>query len=124
MSTASEEILARYRTVEREADSFGRVIGVKRLNPAQQLKVMELTNSENEAVRTALFAAACVCEIDERPVSFPKNRGEIDSVIATLDQEGLTAVGIALNRLLGSGEEAANDPEQAAAAAKKSRGTR
>jgi hypothetical protein len=122
MSTASEEILARYKKVEREADSFGRLIGVKRLNPSQQLKIMEMSNSDNEGVRTALFAAASVCEIDDLPVTFAKSRAELDSIIARLDQEGLEAVGKALNRLLGGDE--AKSGEEVEHAAKKSRGTR
>lgn len=111
MSTASEEILARYRKVEREADVFGRIIGVRKLNPSQQLKVMEFTNSEQDSVKTALFAAASVCEIDARPVTFPRNRGELDSIINMLDQEGLEAVSKALNTLLGSAPPPETGPD-------------
>lgn len=117
MSTASEEILARYRTIEREPDAFGRIVGVKRLNPAQQLKIMEMSNSDNEGVRTALFAAASVCELDDLPVMFAKSRAELDGLIARLDQEGLEAVGKALNRLLG-GDEAKTGADVEAAAKK------
>jgi hypothetical protein len=39
MSTESEIILARYKAVEKEADAFGRVIGVRRLKPSEQTAV-------------------------------------------------------------------------------------
>ena len=116
----SDEIAARatkYNRVERVSDSLGRVIGVRRLKPSQQLRVEEyssdLTGSQTftdeetgKTVevprRTILFYAAAVCEIDDTPIPFPKNRGELDAVLDTLDDEGLTAVSAALVKLAAS----------------------
>lgn len=120
MPTASEEILARYRTIEREADSLGRTFGVRRLNSAQQIRVMEMTSSDNDSVRAALFAGASVCEVDSSPITFPRTRAELDSVLTMLDQEGMIAIGVAINRLLGSGEDGEGSQEDVA---KKSLGT-
>ena len=39
MLTESEILLARYKAVEKEADTLGRVIGVRRLKPSEQTKV-------------------------------------------------------------------------------------
>jgi hypothetical protein len=39
MTTESQVKLERYSTIEKEADAFGRVIGVRRLKPSEQTKV-------------------------------------------------------------------------------------
>lgn len=109
MSTASEEILARYRQTERESDAFDRVIAVKRLNPAQQLRIMEMSASADETVRAGLFVSACVVDIDGDPITFPRSRAELDAIIARLDQEGMAAAGAALARLLGGAAPAETD---------------
>ena len=127
----SDEIAARaakYNRIERVSDSLGRVIGVRRLKPSQQLKVEEyssdLTGSQSfvdedtgKTVevprRTILFYAAAVCEIDETPIPFPKNRGELDSVLDMLDDEGLTAVSAALVKLASVKPEGESDKDEA-----------
>ena len=116
----SEEIAARaakYNRIERVSDSLGRVIGVRRLKPSQQLKVEEYSSdltgvqtfTDDETGkqievprRTILFYAAAVCEIDDTPLPFPRNRGELDAVLDRLDDEGLTAVSSALVKLAAS----------------------
>lgn len=120
MSTESEIKLARYQTVEKEADEFGRVIGVRRLKPSEQIRVTEYTSelSGGEEVtgpdgekftfthRMPLIVAASVCMIDDAPISFPKSRGELDAIFDRLDNEGITAASTALGRLN------ANDPKK------------
>ena len=116
----SDEIAARaakYNRIERVSDSLGRVIGVRRLKPSQQLKVEEYSSdltgvqtfTDDETGkqievprRTILFYAAAVCEIDDTPLPFPRNRGELDAVLDRLDDEGLTAVSSALVKLAAS----------------------
>ena len=112
----SDEIAARaakYNRVERVADSLGRVIGVRRLKPSQQLKVEEyaagltgsvtMTDEAGASVEVPrclpLLLAAAVCEIDETPVPFPKSRGELDAILDVLDDEGMTAVAQALSKI-------------------------
>jgi hypothetical protein len=113
MTTESEAKLARYSTVEKEADDFGRVIGVRRLKPSEQTKVAgmtadltgneEATSPEGEKVqvshRLPLFITAAVCVIDDARIPFPRNRGELDAMYDRLDVEGLAAAGRALVRL-------------------------
>ena len=123
----SEEIAARaakYNRVERVADSLGRVIGVRRLKPSQQLRVEEYAGNLTGTVtmtddrtgksievprRFPLMIAASVCEIDEVPVPFPKNRAELDSILDRLDDEGMTAVVEAFGKL---NEGEAEKPEE------------
>lgn len=113
MTTESEVKLARYNTIEKEADAFGRLIGVRRLKPSEQIKVTEytadLTSSEEvkgpdgEAYtfthRMPLIVAASVCMIDDARISFPRSRAELDAIFDRLDSEGLTAASTALARL-------------------------
>ena len=111
--TPSEEIITRYARIEREADAFGRIIGVRKLKISQQTKVSELTpglegSAEVEltdkrivtiARRTQMLIAAAVCEIDQVAIPFPKSRGELDAIADRLDEEGLVAAMVAYARL-------------------------
>jgi hypothetical protein len=122
MPTETEAKLARYNTVEKEADDFGRVIGVRRLKPSEQTKVAGMTadltgheeamNPEGEKVqvshRLPLMIVAAVCMIDDARIPFARNRGELDAMYDRLDVEGLAAAGRALMRL--NPPEAAGDP--------------
>lgn len=107
----TEEFSKRYAKVERETDAFGRVIGVRRLRPSEQLKVQGLTSDlEGDAVlvgvdqsvprRMPAIIAASVCEIDGAPITFPKNRGELDAIIDALDAEGMQAAVNASARII------------------------
>jgi hypothetical protein len=116
MQTESEIKLARYSTVEKEADKFGRVIGVRRLKPSEQVKVSgftaELTGSDEVLSDTGdkvliphrmpLLIASAVCMIDEARIPFPRSRSELDAIYDRLDSEGIAAAGIALVRLSGT----------------------
>jgi hypothetical protein len=117
--TPSDELIRRYSQVERQADAFGRVVGVRRLKPAQQQKVAEMTpglSGEDETTvrdeitgaeivmkiprRMQLNVAAAVCEIDGVPIPFARNRPELDSIFDRLDKEGMDAAMTAFFRLL------------------------
>ena len=121
MSTESETILARYKSVEKEADALGRVIGVRRLKPSEQTKVTGMTpdltgHDDFEDIdaetgektgktfpvsnRTPLIIAASVCEIDDARIPFPRNRAELDAIFDRLDAEGLAAATAAFVRLI------------------------
>jgi len=113
MPTESEIKLARYNKVEREADKFGRLIGVRRLRPSEQTKAAGYTsdlsgsdevidNDGNKILvphRLPLMIAATVCEIDGDPIPFAKNRAELDAIYDRLDVEGIEAAGRAATRL-------------------------
>ena len=104
----SEEIKARaerYNRVEKAADTMGRLIGVRRLKPSEEMRLTGITSdldgfetsvdSKGEPMRIAKRApfavAAMVCEIDGIPFTFPKTRGELDAVYDRLDREGIEA---------------------------------
>jgi hypothetical protein len=130
--TASEEILARkerYSRIERASDSLGRMIGVRRLKPSQQLRIQEMapgldgslsvTAETKDGVQqieiprnSPLIIAASVCEIDSTPIPFPKNRAELDSVLDRLDNEGIEAAGRALGAM--AMDDAEVDPKEIA----------
>jgi hypothetical protein len=127
----SEEVLSRaadYSRIEREADSRGRVIGVKRMKPSQQLRVQEWAPglegnttvvAPDGAVREVpkimpLMIAASVAEIDNRPVPFPKSRAELDSLLDALDEDGMSAATKALNKFAGTEEISADTAKNSA----------
>src|SRR5665811_579818 len=110
MTTESEIKLARDSAVEKEADAFGRVIGVRRLKPSEQTRAAgmtsdltgsdEIVTAEGEKIlvphRIPLLIASAVCMIDEARIPFARNRGELDAIYDRLDAEGLIAASAAL----------------------------
>lgn len=113
MSTESEAKLARYSETVKEADAFGRVIGVRRLKPSEQTKIAGMTSElagsdemQNEKGikiqvphRMPLILASAVCSIDDSHIPFPRNRAELDAIYDRLDVEGLEAAGKAWLKL-------------------------
>jgi hypothetical protein len=118
MTTESEIKLARYSAVEREADAFGRVIGVRRLRPSEQARLTGMTDDmtgfdETDAVddvtgemtkfniphRAPFLISAAVCEIDQVKIPFPRSRSELDSIYDRLDVEGISAAARAFAKL-------------------------
>lgn len=121
MQTESQIKLERYAKVEREADDFGRVIGVRRLKPSESARVGAMiadivghedikyndqeTGEEKQFQipnRMPFIVAASVCEIDSVKIPFSKSRGELDAIYDRLDTEGITAAAKAYGRLVGS----------------------
>ncbi len=121
---------ARYAKIERVADTVGRLIGVKRLTPAQQLRVQgfcpELdgtytpTDEDGQAMRdpktgklfmvpksAPLLLAAAVCEVDNMPMPFAQSRRELDATLDMLDIEGMAAASLGLSRLEAADKQAA-----------------
>jgi hypothetical protein len=123
--TESEAKIARYNKIEREADDWGRVIGVRRLKPSESAKVRgmvadlkgfdEVPNATGEMIQIphsmGHFIAAAVCEIDQAPIPFSRNRAELDAILDRLDDKGLFAATKALGRL---GDEAITNPKDEA----------
>lgn len=133
MPTESELKLARYKQIERESDTVGRVIGVRRLRPSEQGKITEYTAQMNGGEefagingapviishRMQYIVAAMVCEIDSNPVPFPRSRGELDAILDRLDAEGIAAAITAIGRLTATDATVAQSSESA----KNSQGT-
>lgn len=108
---------AKYRLREREADEYGRIITVRLLHPSEQTRIVGYTEdlggiqpvSRPDGTkfemsnRAPLLLAAAVCGINEngqdKIITFPRSRSELDSIFDELDTEGLEAAGKALARL-------------------------
>lgn len=113
MPTESEIKTARYQRMEKDSDTFGRLIGVQRLKPSEQTRIAGMTaeltgadevigpNGQSIMVphRMPLMVAAAVRLIDEQMIPFPRNRGELDAIFDRLDAEGLAAASRAMSRL-------------------------
>lgn len=113
MATESETKIARYNETSKEADEFGRIIAVRRLKPSEQTRIGgmtaelsghdEMINDKGEKVqiphRMPLMIAAAVCQIDDSPIPFPRNRAELDAIYDRLDVEGLAAASKAFIKL-------------------------
>jgi hypothetical protein len=105
-ATATSEYVDRYKQVERVADARGRLITVGRLRLSQKLKISGMTQDLEGSYevkgpdgstfdldrRFQPMLAAMVREIDGLRCAFPRNRGELDAILDTLDEEGLAAV--------------------------------
>ena len=128
MPTESEVKLQRYNTIEREADEWGRIIGVRRLKPSEQSKIAGMTGDltgTDEIIyqetgevtkfphNVKHFLAAAVCEVDSLPIPFPRNRGELDAILDRLDNEGLAAATKALVRIVDSQSLPSNPLDEA-----------
>jgi hypothetical protein len=121
--TPAQEYTSRFKEIEREADSLGRIIGVGRLRISQQVKVAEMTpgldgDSEMTGPNGATFSisrrsipviAASVREVDGNPVSFPKTRQDLDGRMDLLGEPGIQAAVVALARLGGAQKEAVEE---------------
>lgn len=113
------ELAERYAAREKQADKFGRIIVVRRLKPSEQVAVLRLIESRDDAILAISNAAASVVEVDGVPFPFPRSLAELNSTMDALDQEGLNAAGEAWRRLAGGGES----DETAEQAAKNSQPT-
>ncbi|WP_024517072.1 hypothetical protein [Bradyrhizobium sp. Tv2a-2] len=125
--TESEIRLQRYKQVEREADAWGRVIGVRRLKPSEQTKAAsftadvtgydEVTTEQGLKLaiphRTPLMVVASVCEIDGAQIPFPRSRAELDAMYDRLDEEGLAAASRAVAKLQADALSAGDVKEEA-----------
>lgn len=130
IGSETEVRISRYRQIERESDAMGRLIGVRRLKPSEQGRMHGMLSDLDKSmvrlpdpitgevieleVKIQYYLAAAVCEIDRIPISFPRNRGELDAILDRLDMEGIAAAGKAVLRLnpkvADDGGEGESDP--------------
>lgn len=112
-SIIPDEIKARYSTIEREADAFGRIIGVRRLRPSEVGAVTALTSGMDGFLivtgddgaeskvpeRSRYLLSAAVREVNGVAQPFPKTRQQLDGLVDMLDEEGFAAAVVAYSRL-------------------------
>ena len=97
----AETVKANANRIERETDSAGRVIGVKRLNFLEIHKITGLVgavNAQNERYYNEALACASVCEIDGDLVMIPRTELQMDALMLRLDTHGVGAALTALSR--------------------------
>jgi hypothetical protein len=111
--TPAQEYTSRFKQIEREIDSLGRLIGVGRLRISQQISISEMTpalDGESEMTgpsgkvfkvsrRSIPVIAASVRDIDGHPLLFPKTRRDLDGRMDLLDEAGIKAAIVAMSRL-------------------------
>lgn len=99
MTTASEEILARYQKTFSEADKFGRVITVGPLRPADELRVLRMIGTDERTNQVTYLALASIRKLDDAVISKAQNLGELDALLNKLDREGMDALGAAYRKM-------------------------
>jgi hypothetical protein len=119
---------ARYSSIEREADSLGRIIGVRRLKLSERNRLTAMTpdlggldeihdpntgRMEFIQQRSHYLIVAMVCEINNAPIPFARNRAELDAILDRLDMEGMEAAGAAASRLIAADNAEGTPLEQA-----------
>lgn len=97
--TPSQAIVNDANRIEYTTDSLGRRLGVKRMSASLKRRVLKALSApscgKDELLFMAMVACSCV-EIDGQPVPFPTTELQVDALIDRLEQEGLSAIGIAL----------------------------
>jgi len=117
MATYSETILQRYKAVEEERDTFGRIIKVQRLRPFDDATMRKIAGTEVVGVLSVMAVAACVREIvDEEGKSKlfapPRSEADIAIVMNALDEEGIAAALKAYARLRGIDLDGDGEPTE------------
>ena len=79
--------------IERERDSIGRMIGVKKLSFLDINKVTALAgeNANNAAYLNQCTMAASIVEIDGEPISRPTTILQLEAIMARADWPGIQA---------------------------------
>jgi hypothetical protein len=106
MLPKTPEILAREGKTEKAGDSFNRVIVCGRLKPSQEMAVIRFADSDDAYIRFTYRVAASVRAIGDAVYPFPRDRAELESVLDTLDREGLEAASTAFLKIYESEKEA------------------
>jgi hypothetical protein len=118
----SQLVLNRQLASTRFVDERGRLIGIVKPNPAFRMRMLRMAGSElvqNAPYMGLFMLAASVREIDGEQLPEPTSPLQVEHLVQRLDQEGLDAIGEAMQRVWGIGlqpEELKAAQEQALAA--------
>ncbi len=100
--TPTESIVKSAQQPTTKTDSTGRAIGIKKMRALDRLKMFEVIGAENAKNEPYLGYAALafhVSSIDGDPVSRPANKIQLEALIQRLGDEGMEAVGEALQEM-------------------------
>lgn len=106
-ATASEEIIAEENKVVVVDDAHKRKIGIRKVNMSMRRRLFKALSAENQAKPQYLgiaMLAICVTEIDGDPVSFPTTELQVDFLIDRLEDDGIAAVALGLQKHFGIGK--------------------
>lgn len=95
----SEDIIKNAARTVFVTDALGRQIEVRRVRTKQRLLVFKALSAESSAkpqYMGLVFLAASVVSIDGEPETMPTSELAYDALIQRLDDEGLEAVGLAI----------------------------
>ena len=98
-ATPSQAIVKAAAFPQSVTDAQGRAIAVRRLGALDRLKMFEVVgpdNSRNEAYLGYAALAFHVTAVDGDPVGRPANRLQLESLVQRLGDDGLEAIGLAL----------------------------
>ena len=97
--TPSQAVVKAATMPQTVTDTQGRTLGVKKLGALDRLKMFEVVgadNAKNEAYLGYAALAFHVTSIDGDPIGRPANRMQLESLVQRLGDDGLEAVGAAL----------------------------
>ena len=100
--TPSESIVKAAQQSGMAKDAGGRDIGIKKMQALDRLKMFEVIGPENSKNEPYLGYAALafhVTSIDGEPIGRPANKLQLESLIKQLGDEGMEAVGEALQAM-------------------------
>ncbi len=96
----SAQIIATATAAETVRDSRGRLIVLRRLVALDRLRLFKAVGpvlSQNSPYLGMAMLASSVTEIDGVPVPLPVTEAQIEALVATLGDEGISAVADALS---------------------------
>src|ERR1700712_442980 len=97
--TPSETIVKAAGQPQTRTDAAGRIIGIKKMQALDRLKMFEVVGAENARNEPYLGYAALafhVSSIDGEPVNRPTNKIQLEALIQRLGDDGMNAVGEAV----------------------------
>ena len=100
--TPSQTIVKAANQLQTKTDAGGRTIGIRRMQALDRLKMFEVVGAENAKNEAYLGYAALafhVCSIDGEAVSRPSNKIQLEALIQRLGDDGLNAVGEAVEEM-------------------------
>ena len=106
--TPSETIVKAANQPTARIDAAGRSIGIRKMQALDRLKMFEVVGADNARNEPYLGYAALafhVSSIDGEPVGRPTNKIQLEALVQRLGDDGLNAVGDAVQEMIAPKEE-------------------
>ena len=98
--TPSARLVAAAQAAPAVTDSRGRVLSLRRLTALDKLRLFKAAGpvlSQNQPWLGMALLACSVAALDDVPVPPPVTEGQVEALVARLGDDGLAAVGAALD---------------------------